>query len=363
MRRGAFLFLFIITGQYELFAAEDDPLMGIPLLDDPIEVNIGFSLLNITDVNEREETIDFDGLIYLTWKDERLAYDPAKVGYPPDYLPGDYAQPPRMVYQGDFAVKEVFEGWRPHFVLTNGIGNRVTTYMSLGIWPDGKVSYQESFYAKVEAPMDLRLFPFDRQQLKIYFQTFLYRKDQLVLVPDPNLAGSWDRNTGIDQWRFEDYTQEEKSTVVRLLGGAEYAKSEFVATLHIKRLPMHFLISIILPLLILVILSWTVFWLDEEATSNRINISFIGILSVVAYYFVIQDSIPHISYLALIDGFIILTFLILAASVVISIVVDKLNRSGRKETGDKLDYISRWVFPSAYVVSILILAALFFAFS
>jgi hypothetical protein len=363
MKRFAFFILLCIAGQIGLFASEHDYLKGIPLKETPLQIRIGFSLVNITDVNEREETIDFDGALYISWKDERLAHDPASVGYPPEYVLGDHSQVPRLIYQGDFAVKEVFEGWRPHLVLTNGIGDRVKTNISLGIWPDGMVTYLESFYAKVETPMNLRLFPFDRQQLEFYFQTFGYRKNQLVLVPDLNLAGTWDRDMGIAQWKFEDYEQEERSTMVRILGGEVYPKSEFMATLHLERQPMHFLLSIILPLLILVILSWTVFWLDEEGTSNRINISFIGILSVVAYYFVIQDRIPHINYLTLIDGFIIITFLILAASVVISIVVDKLNRSGRRETGDKLDYISRWAFPSIYLLSTMILAALFFALS
>jgi len=363
MKRYVFLILVLFTGCYMAIAGENDILKGIPLQDDPLEVRIGFSLFNITDVNEREETIDFDGVLYLSWKDERLSYDPATAGYPPGYTQIDYSLPPRRIYQGDFAVKEIYEGWRPHFVLTNGIGDRVRTNTTLGIWPDGTVSYIETFYAKVETPMNLRLFPFDRQQLEIYFQTFLYGKNQLVLFPDPNLAGSWERKIGIAQWKFEDYKQEERTTMVKILGGEEYPKSEFVATLYLKRLPMHFLISIILPLVILVILSWTVFWMDEETTASRINISFIGILSVVAYYFVIQDRIPHINYLTLIDGFIIITFFILAASVVVSIVVDKLNRSDRKEAGDTLDYVSRWAFPSGYLLATLLLAALFFAFS
>jgi len=100
---------------------------------------------------------------------------------------------------------------------------------------------------------------------------------------------------------------------------------------------MHFLFTTILPLFILVCLSWTVFWLDEETVSNRINISFIGILSVVAYYFVIQNNIPNISYLTLIDAFIIITFLVLAASVVVSLRVDKLNKAGQSMKGDKID--------------------------
>jgi len=109
------------------------------------------------------------------------------------------------------------------------------------------------------------------------------------------------------------------------------------------------LFSIIFPLLILVSLTWIVFWLDEESVTDRVNISFIGILSVVAYYLVVQDSVPEIPYLTMVDAFMMATFLILAATVMISIVVDKFNRAGRKADGDRLDRICRWVFPLGYV--------------
>ena len=52
-------------------------------------------------------------------------------------------------------------------------------------------------------------------------------------------------------------------------------------------------------MLLLVALTWCVFWMDNETLSNRVNITFIGILSVVAYYFVILDSVPAASYLTL----------------------------------------------------------------
>jgi hypothetical protein len=103
--------------------------------------------------------------------------------------------------------------------------------------------------------------------------------------------------------------------------------------------------------------------MDDETISNRINISFIGILSVVAYYFVIQDNIPNISYLTLIDVFIIVTFFILAASVIISVVVDKLNKAGRENTGNRIDFISRWAFPCGYALLSLLIAVFFFVFT
>ena len=93
----------------------DDYKGGIPVNSEPLKVRIGFTLSNITDVNEREETMDFDGALFLKWKDERLAYEPSSVGYASDYKLGDHSQVPRLIFQGDFSVKEIFEGWRPTY--------------------------------------------------------------------------------------------------------------------------------------------------------------------------------------------------------------------------------------------------------
>ena len=178
-------------------SGEDVYLGGLPGSDRPIEVLMGFNLVNITDVGEKEETLDFDGAIYLEWQDPRLVYDPEEYGMSADWVPGDYSRTPARVYQGDYAVKELFEGWRPLLVIPNGVGDRSITNMAISIWPDGQVEYSETFYAKVETPMDLRRFPFDTQQLEIFFHPFLYQRDELVLVPDDRLARTWNQNLGV----------------------------------------------------------------------------------------------------------------------------------------------------------------------
>ena len=347
----------LFSGQEETF------IRGIPIVDGPLEVRMGFNLSNITDVNAKAETIDIEGAIFLMWKDERLAYDPSLVGYPDDYEMGDYSLVPRKIYQGDFAVKEIFEGWRPHLLIQNGISDRTITKMMVGIWPDGTSFYGEAFHSSVETPMDLQLFPFDEQKLTVHIQPILYKRNQLILVPDDNLSNTWEHNIGIAQWKHEEFTFDENTIEMKSMSGIKQEKSEMIATLTIKRLPHHFLLSTILPLVVLVCLSWIVFWMDEESMPDRINVSFIGILSVVAYYFVIQDNIPNIPYFTLIDSFIIVTFFILAASVIISVVVDKLNKADRVALGDKIDYISRWAFPGFYFSITILIALVFFAFA
>ncbi len=152
---------------------------------------------------------------------------------------------------------------------------------------------------------------------------------------------------------------QERLTVLQLHDGSKKTISEFMISLKVNRKPMHVLFSIIFPMVLLVSLTWIVFWLDKQSVVDRINILFIGILSVVAYYFVIQDTVPEVSYFTLIDVFVIFTFLIMAASVIVTLISGKLDQAGKKSVGDKLDRVCRWAFPASYAILTLIVYAFF----
>ena len=340
--------------------AEDwDNLRVPPRSDGPIEVGIGFQLFNITDVDEIEETVDFEGGLYLRWKDARLAYDPADSGIAPgEWVPGDYSRVPRRMYQGVFEVLEMFGGWRPHLVVSNGDGDREVTSIGVGVYPDGTVVYAEIFHCTVETRMDLRMYPFDKQSIRIYLHPFLYERSDVVLVPAGEMLGSWQRDRGIAGWSKGKVTFEERAVDYALMNDVKVF-SEVVVTVNITRRPKHLLVSLILPLLILVSLTWCVFWLDKESVTDRINISFIGILSVVAYYFVMLDKVPQVAYLTMMDAFMITTFVILAATVVVSLIVERLNRYERVHLGDRVDRVSRWLFPVGYVTAVGLIVVVF----
>jgi hypothetical protein len=355
----AFVTLLFFSFNFLIAHAQDNKfLTGIPVDEKPLQVQVGFNLMDITDVSEKQETIDFDGALYLNWIDTRLAYDQVEAGML-DFVSGDYSHAPSRIYQGDFAVKEIFEGWRPFIVIPNGIGDRSITNMTISVWPDGKVEYSETFYAKIETPMDLRMFPFDKHALEIYFHPINYKNDELILIPDDHLARKWNKNTGIAEWIQGDIIMGEAPTEIAYFDESKDTISEFSVIINIKREPLHVLVSIILPLVILVSLTWCVFWIDEGDTIfARVNILFIGILSVIAYYIIIQDNIPKISYLTLIDGFILTTFLVLATGVLITVIVHRFNEIGKGEIANKIDRICRWAFPLGYALITLLLGLL-----
>ena len=57
------------------------------------------------------------------------------------------------------------------------------------------------------------------------------------------------------------------------------------------------------PLIVIVLLSFSVFWMDRSSLGDRISVSFIGILTAVTYQLLVNDVLPPISYVTLMHGF------------------------------------------------------------
>jgi hypothetical protein len=120
---------------------------------------------------------------------------------------------------------------------------------------------------------------------------------------------------------------------------------------------------VILPLIVIVLLSFSVFWMDRSSLGDRLSVSFIGILTGVAYLLVTSEQLPRISYFTLMHGFLNLSFLTMCATVVINLVVGALDKRGKFERGDRIDRRCRWGFPPAYFGLLLVMlgvALLFF---
>jgi hypothetical protein len=110
---------------------------------------------------------------------------------------------------------------------------------------------------------------------------------------------------------------------------------------------------VLLPLLIVVTLSWTVFWMDHSSLGDRMAVSFVGILTAVAYQSMISGIMPQIAYITFLNACVSLSFLLMSLTAVVNLVVDSLDRRGLAATADRLDHRCRWLFPLVFVLLIL----------
>jgi len=339
------------TGCFLASAASATPsLLGPPPGEGPTIVRIGFFLRDINRIDEEAQRFEFEGMVTLRWMDERQAFDPAEVGAA------------ERVYQGNYQFSEVFDGWWPQLVLANESGHYQRQGVLLRIRPDGSMTYVEEINTVAEVPMTLRRFPFDNQGFEAIFEVLGFDKSEVVLEADSDTTGTAEHRVGISQWRLLGIDSSTREYDPVYADGRIGALSAYVVTFNLKRRPGFMLRVVVIPLALLVVLSWSVFWMDRESLGDRMDISFIGILTIVAYQIMVSGILPRISYFTLMSAFLYISFLTMFAGVVINLLVGQMDRRGRIITGDRIDRRCRWIFPLAYIGLNGLAAGYFFLF-
>ena len=304
-------------------------------------VGTGIFVTQLRAVDAVRETYSFRGHVRATWCDPRLAYDP------------DEAGTLERVYIGAAELRQRELIWWPSGFPVNRAGSFEITERVVRVVPDGTVHNDLNVSVQVHADLDLRRFPFDHQRLELVIESARWQIDDLVFVADQT-------NTGFPQ----DFTMQEWELVgvssrVEEVTSTRGARpfSRFVFEIDVERQAGFYLWKVMLPILIIVAISWSVFWMTDERLAGRSRITASGVLTVVAYQFVIADGLPRIAYLTVLDKMMLVSFALLAVTVVQSMVVAHYNESA-PETAALIDRRSRWLFPSVYA---LLLAAYVFS--
>lgn len=316
-------------------AAADAFLLGPPP-DGPTRVAMGFHLHDITAVDGEQETCSLEGVVTLTWSDPRQAFDPAELGVR------------ERVYQGGYQFSEVYDGWWPQLVLVNQAGDFLRQGNILRIRPDGRLHYVEEVEFTAKTSMDLRSYPFDSHVCKAVFEVLGHGDDEVVLEADPEQSSSRVLESSVAEWRFlsVDTTSLERDPVHARQ--RREGISALVVNVAVARHPGSALRAVIAPLVLLVMLSWSVFWMDRESLGDRMDISFIGILTVVTFQILLGQSMPRIAYFTLTDVVLYISYFVLVSAVVVNLSVGWLDRRQRRAAGDRLDARCRWLFPLVY---------------
>ncbi len=122
----------------------------------------------------------------------------------------------------------------------------------------------------------------------------------------------------------------------------------------IARKPGFYLWKVFLPLVIIVALSWSIFWMPEERFAGRSRITATGVLTLVAYQFAFGADQPRIGYLTLLDKTMILSFGLLASSMLESLIVSRLQDSN-PDRALGVDRLSRMIFPAVYAIGLFLI--------
>lgn len=342
-----FGFLIAVLGGASAVGAGAAPAVGeaqaldLPEGGRPVEVRISFHLLDVHRVDDEAQTFEFSGTLTLVWKDSRQAFDPAIEGVAEKF------------YNGDFQFNEISPAWYPQVGLANASGAPESQGVLLRVKPDGTSTLIQPIHAVARSRMKLRRYPFDRQKLEAVFAVLGFDSGSVTLVPDPAAATGDRSRIEVPQWDLTGVSAMAR-TVPAPHAGETGSSSAFVLALDVRRQSFFMVRLVILPLFMIVVLSWSVFWMDRSSLGDRMSVSFVGLLTVVAYQIMVSGIMPNIAYITFMNAFLGFSFLIMCATIVVTLAVGTCDKQGDSGRGDRIDRRCRRVFPVVYAVLITV---------
>ena len=285
----------------------------------PTKVEIDLYVIDIDDINSAQQNFISNIFIEAKWKDQRLANRKGKTTYD---------------------IKDV---WNPNLQFLN----RQKLFKSfpdiVEVDSDGTVVYKQRVVGGFSQPLDLHDFPFDEQKFAFQLLSIDYTPSEVDLVENSTgisakfSVADWDI-IGFDVKKVEyKFVPDEPPTEGMIL------------TINAKRYAHFYIYKFIVPLLLIVFMSWIVFWMDPTDYATKISIAITSMLTLIAYQLLAVSSLPEVPYLTRIDSLMLFSTILVFATLIEVTVTSILTKRDNVELARSIDTYCRYIFPLIFV--------------
>ena len=311
-----------------------------------VPVEVGIRLIGLSDIDSKEETFTIEAILYVNWSDD---WGPEYAGWTEQSV--------------DEKLRSVT--FRPAVEFENGRGTRKRYGLLLNYDPEEhRIEYEERFTMEFSNELDFTRFPFDEQDLSIKIlinggkeEDIDMRIEEFTygLIDEAEWFTTADSYSSTIEHNIIPYDIKDPHATERDV----FPRARF--NIHIQRRSGFYLWRVLLPLLLITLVSWSMFWMERGDLSDRLGASFTALLTVVAYNLILGDILPRIAYLTYLDALITMTYVWLSAGVLESVLVAVLHRGS--EQGVKraawIDGAARLFFPLTYVAGVAVVTSVF----
>ena len=290
----------------------------------PIKVAVGFYIFDLTEVNDVGQNLTADFGVILSWVDPRISH-----------MEGCETQTDNV--------------WSPGLVFLNSGRKFIGRPKKVRIGPGGQVTYVQRYSGTFATYHNLSNFPFDKQSFRISLLPLEWWEEDVVLVVDEEMAGL-QKQLSISDWNIQGV----EATVGREYGPSHKRfKSRFDLNISASRIKAYYLWKVILPLCLIVFMSWCVFWINPAQYGPQIGLSATSMLTLIAFIFATTNMVPKLGYLTLLDRFIVGSTILVFLALVESLTTIYLVSKEKKELAIRIEKMSRLVFPITFGIIII----------
>ncbi len=219
---------------------------------------------------------------------------------------------------------------------------------------------------------DYHKFPYDIQSLNIAVENKLLNSDDIVYVPDDlttpiNLFK--DHRIEIlngDQFKIaaltavsDPYTYKTNFGDPSVEPHETYSRIEF--TLKINRDPVGIMQKLALPLLVVLILAYLVFYIPDFEIGTASALTVTALLAAIAFQWTLNDALPKVSYLTLVDRIFYMVYIYIFYAMFQTVITYNMNQVAEKlmstnetkalklqKLSDAIEWHSRYLFPLSF---------------
>jgi hypothetical protein len=286
------------------------------------EVKIGLFFMDIKSINDAKQTFSADIFFQMSWNDSRLSAE--SLG--------------RSLKHCEIGLNNI---WSPDLV--GFVEHRGEKQLDdvVDIDNSGNVTYRQRFLnVEIYSDLNFQDFPFDTQILHVVIVTYEQEEGEISFVVDRESTGIQERLSQ-EGW---DISLEEPIVTNQYLASQDRYLARVDFKLSAKRQTGYYLWKIILPLGFIVLMAWSVFWLDPSDSGPQIGVSTATVFTLVAYRFSLGFLLPLVSYFTRLDRFVLFSTVLVFLALAEAITTTKLAADGRKNLALKLDNWARVLF-------------------
>lgn len=297
----------------------EDPSLGTRPLpsEGPTEVTLRLYVNDIISIHDVDQSFTSDVMFRAGWHDPRLRHgNPVACRAAMDQI------------------------WTPVLQLLNRRSVERIREPELSVFPDGNVLFLVRAFGDFSFRADLSDFPFDQQELSFNIVS-TYESDEVRLITRPELLGL-NEQLSVANWEI---TLQGSRSQTQYIAPVDKYLTRMDLILDAKRLTGYYTWQLLLPLLLVVMMTWVVFWIPIEVIPSRVGLAATSMLTLIAYRFAMSSVLPPIAYLTRLDLFMIgasvLVFAGLATTVAVSYIFDQHNEG----LANSVNRSARWLSP------------------
>jgi hypothetical protein len=296
----------------------------------PTEVKFFIFVVDVDAINDAEQNFATNVYIRLSWKDYRLAN------------PGSQSR--------QMPLNDV---WNPRIVLVNQQGLVPKSLPEVvQVEPDGTVTYHQRYTGRLSQPLKLSEFPMDKHSFTIQFAAAGYKADELNFVEDTLQRDSFTYKGGeiakqfsVPDWKILGFS----TSALPYSPVAGIRSAGFSLAFEARRYVAYYIWQVVLPLTVIVIMSWSAFWLDETQVGARIGVATSAILTLIAYRFVLASLLPRLPYMTRMDYLTVGSTLLVLLALIIVLWTSLTEHRGHKRMSHIIDICARFGFPLIFL--------------